>query len=77
VSEEPTPIPPPVKTIRVGSEMFEDIIDFMVLIRTKNKDGVEDVVTRCSSAQWGHGAMAQEIGFIEHMNNCWDGGEPE
>jgi hypothetical protein len=54
--------------------MFEDIIDFMVLIRTKNDKGVEDIITRSSSAQWSHGAMAQEVGFIEHMNTCWGGG---
>ena len=71
MSDEPTPIPPPVKTIRIGAELFSDVIDYVVLIRTKDDKGGDDVTARMSSPQWSHGAMAQEIGFIEHMNNHW------
>lgn len=75
--------PLPAKTIRVGQEMFNDIYDYYVLIRIKNDKGEEEIITRSSSAQWGHGAMAAEIGFIENMNShfcdedCGHGGEDD
>lgn len=71
MSDEPKKVSP-VKTIRIGTEMFDDVIDYMVLIRKKDTDGDEEVVTRCSSPQWSHGAMLTEIGFMNHMNRHWE-----
>ncbi len=70
---EPTPPKPiPVKTIRVGTEMFEDIIDYVLLVRRKDEKGEDDISVRMSSPQWAHGAMLQEIGYLDHFNNCWE-----
>lgn len=62
--------PTPVKTIRVGTEMFDDVIDYVLLIRTKEKKGEEGetVLFRASSLCWAHGAMLQECAFIDHSN---------
>ncbi len=71
MAEDSTPSPSPAKTIRVGTEMFTDVIDYMILVRQRNEKGEEEVITRSSSPQWAHGAMATEIGFLEHMNTHW------
>ncbi len=72
MSNDPIPQKPtPVKTIRVGTEMFDDVQDYIVLIRSKDKDGDEFVTRRMSSTLWAHGAMLQEIGFLRHMNTHW------
>ena len=61
----------PQQTIRIGTEMISDVIDYVCLIRTHNDKGEQYVKTFASDMNWAHGAMASEIGFIDHLNSCW------
>lgn len=67
----------PKNTIRVGTKMYDDVIDFVCLIRTRNEDGSEYVATESSDMNWADGAMRSEIGFIEHLNTCWGEGDDQ
>lgn len=60
----PADRPVPAKTIRVGTEMFNDVQDYMLLIRDKDNK----ITTRTSSYCWAHGAMEQALAFI-HADN--------
>lgn len=62
---DPIPNPAPVKTIRVGTEMFDDVQDFILIVRDKENK----VTSRTSSFCWAHGAMEQTLAIIYAHND--------
>lgn len=65
-------------TIRVGTDVFDDVQDYVVLVRTKEGD-VNVIRSRTSSYAWAHGAMEATIALINAHNineaSGDDGGE--
>ncbi len=62
---EPVPPQEPRMTIRVGTEMFEDVLDYVVLVRDKNNE----VRTLTSSYCWADGAMRKTLCVIDAHND--------
>ncbi len=54
-------------SIRVGKDVFNDVTDYVVLIRTKEK-GQNVIYSRTSSYAWAHGAMEATIALINAHN---------
>ena len=55
-------------TIRVGADIFNDVEDYVVLVRTR--DGDQNIIrSKTSSYAWAHGAMESMIAVI-HAHNA-------
>ena len=54
-------------TIRVGQDVFDEVEDYVVLVRTK-KNNINTILSRTSSYCWAHGAMEATIAVIHQHN---------
>ena len=62
---------PPKLTIRVGQDVFDDVEDFLVVVRTKGNA----ILSRTTSYCWAHGAMEKLITQIQQNNIEEAGGD--
>ena len=64
-------------SIRVGQDVFNDVDDYLVLIRTKDK-GLNTITSRTSSYCWAHGAMEATLAVImQHNMDSAEGAEED
>lgn len=59
--------PAPRLTIRVGQDVFDDVRDYVVLVRTQD-DGGNAIRSTTSSYAWAYGAMEAMIAIINAHN---------